>query len=70
MSDCPVADCYWAERKDEEMGLIDPYYHECCGNCARHCKQGEEWVCGNVNSDYYSLETDYNDCCDEYEPRE
>lgn len=52
------------------MGLIDPDYHECCGNCARHCKQGEEWICGNVNSDYYSLETDYTDFCDDYESRE
>lgn len=52
------------------MGLINPEYHECCGNCRYHCKQGEEWICGNVNSDNYSLETDYVDCCDDYESRE
>lgn len=51
--------------------MVDQDYHECCGNCAHHRKIAcEEWICGNVNSDYYSVETDYGDCCDDYESKE
>lgn len=50
--------------------MIDPKYHECCGNCHHHRKQGEEWICDNEYGDSFGFETEYLDCCDDYEPRE
>ena len=44
--------------------------NQCCGNCMFHCKKGEEWLCRNVNGDYYSLETEYSDTCDDWEEKD
>lgn len=40
----------------------------CCGNC-NYCIPGDngEWSCNNENSEYYGLETEYSQICDEHE---
>lgn len=44
---------------------------ECCGTCAWHFPMPfEEWICDNENSDNYGMETEYGDCCVDYEERE
>lgn len=45
---------------------------ECCGTCQypRYDRNYESWVCGNEVSDNYGLDTNYNDCCEDYEERE
>lgn len=43
---------------------------ECCGTCLWHRKQGGEWVCTNSDSDYYGLETGYEDECELQEARQ
>ena len=51
-----------------------------CGECKYHkhiCNRTydeigysrEEWICNNKRADAYSLMTDYNDGCEEFEPR-
>lgn len=44
---------------------------ECCGTCKYHCRaDGEDdWTCENEDSEYYAVETDYEDYCDHYEGR-
>lgn len=45
---------------------------ECCGNCKHHfwmsVKDG--WICKNEESENYTIWTDYEDCCEEWEERE
>lgn len=44
---------------------------ECCGKCKYHKPQGKDvFVCDNEDSDGYGLETNYDDCCEEFEERE
>lgn len=43
-----------------------------CGTCAHHRPDPfdkDEWICDNERSDYYCLETGYDDTCEEHEPR-
>lgn len=41
-----------------------------CGECAHHMYGAEGWTCDNEESEYYGLETEYNDSCVDYEERE
>lgn len=48
---------------------------ECCGNCEFNCCGrdrfgNKEYYCNNSESDYYGLETDYTDCCEEFSEKE
>ena len=44
---------------------------QCCGTCAfnkpEYC---DVFVCDNEESDYYGLETEYNECCPDYEEKD
>lgn len=41
---------------------------KCCGTCRYHIPMPpDEWVCDNEESEYYALDTEYRDYCDEYE---
>ena len=40
-----------------------------CGTCKWHRNYTGEWVCMNPESEYYGLETDYDDHCEDYEER-
>lgn len=47
----------------------------CCGTC-QYCKcvgkpntKSSMWICDNPDSDYYGLDTAYDDACDDYEGR-
>lgn len=42
-----------------------------CGRCAWHQYDSElnDWVCGNEYSEKFSLETPYDDTCEEWEER-
>lgn len=46
---------------------------ECCGTCEHHkvllINHSDEWCCSNEESENYMLETDYGDCCIDYEER-
>lgn len=45
--------------------------YECCGTC-RYCVYDEytgEWLCTNIDSDNYSMDTSYSDRCSEWEKR-
>jgi hypothetical protein len=52
------------------MEVIDLYKQECCGQC-EYCRPlvKDVFVCCNPDSDYYSLETEYQDTCEEFENR-
>lgn len=43
---------------------------QCCGTCKCHVPgeiPGEgEWICNNAESEYYALETEYGDTCDDW----
>ena len=44
--------------------------NKCCGTCEYHLP-GEvpgkgDWVCNNGESEYYALETEYSDTCDDW----
>ena len=40
---------------------------ECCGTCRFHrTDDNGEWVCANDLSEYYALETEYGDTCDDW----
>ena len=44
-----------------------------CGLCKWHtkfCASEKEWICNNERSDYYALDTEYEDECEEWEKRE
>lgn len=43
---------------------------ECCGTCRYRKYEPYEYYCGNENSDYYSLESEYDDHCEDYERKE
>ena len=51
------------------MGYWDDDDKDVCGTCRYHKKQNSEWVCSCRMSDYYSLETEYKDSCEEHEER-
>ena len=44
-----------------------------CGTCKYHkiftASIYEAWICDNENSDYYALESEYDETCDEWEER-
>ena len=40
-----------------------------CGDCQWHKNYTGEWICMNTDSEYYGLETEYEDCCEEHEER-
>ena len=42
-----------------------------CGHCKHHRRNFEtgEWECFNPNSVYYRDETDYRECCADYEDK-
>lgn len=44
----------------------------CCGTCESHCfsEDVDEWVCTNSEAECFGIWTDYDDCCDDYEPKE
>ena len=42
---------------------------EICGNCKHHCIM-DDWVCTNEESDYYGIETGFDDTCEDFEERE
>lgn len=43
---------------------------KCCGTCAYHIPMPlNEWACDNEQSENYGLETEYGDCCMDYESR-
>lgn len=46
--------------------------YECCGKCKYHNYNRElgEWVCDNPDSEYYGVETFYDDGCREQEEKE
>lgn len=48
--------------------------NQCCGACKYHVPSevpGEgDWICNNGESEYYGLETGYDDECMDYEERE
>ena len=40
---------------------------QCCGTCKFHrTDDNGEWVCTNDLSEYYALETEYGDTCDDW----
>ena len=54
----------------DAMGRI-LYRDECCGTCEHHCYDWgpEEWICSNRQSEFYSDETYYGFCCEDWEAR-
>ena len=40
-----------------------------CGYCCHHCRDNEEWVCTNPESECLGEYTEYNDGCTEFEAR-
>lgn len=47
------------------------YCDEVCGNCI-YCKkdwQLDDYTCENEHSDFYLCYTDYNDYCENFEPK-
>lgn len=54
----------------DAMGRI-LYRDECCGTCEHHCFDWgpEEWICSNKKSEFYSDETYYGFCCEDWEAR-
>ena len=44
--------------------------NQCCGTCSYHEYFTVEWCCDNEESEAYGLETEFNDCCEEYEYKE
>ena len=45
---------------------------ECCGNCRWHEKDeqyGDDWICGNDDSEQFGDYTSWSDGCSEYERR-
>lgn len=54
---------------------IDPPYdnpnHKCCGTCKfNHREKQDTFTCANEDSEYYASYTDYDDMCEDYEPKE
>ena len=47
---------------------------QCCGICKYHVPgevPGEgDWICNNGESEYYALETEYSDMCDDWRDRD
>ncbi len=46
---------------------------ECCGTCKWHeldIDSRTDWLCGNADSYYDGLFTDYDHMCEAYEPRD
>lgn len=44
---------------------------KCCGTCAYNKPQYQNvFTCDNEESDYYGLETEYNEYCMDYEEEE
>ena len=45
---------------------------KCCGTCEYNAYEyhSKEWICTNDESDAYGFETEYDDCCTEYERKE
>ena len=42
----------------------------CCGTCRYHRRiDAIDWDCKNKESEYYGLETEYEDTCEEWEER-
>ena len=45
-----------------------------CGTCKYHkiysASFYEVWICDNEDSDYYAMESEYDDACDEWEEGE
>lgn len=53
--------------------FFDREKETCCGTCRHHASLAitdGEWVCMNKDSDYYSIETEWQDYCPDYERRE
>lgn len=45
-------------------------WEDCCGHCASHRMNKDiGWVCCNKDSDHYGCETDYEECCEDFEER-
>ena len=42
-----------------------------CGNCKHHKRDFDtgEWICLNLDSIYYTEETDYRDVCGDFEDK-
>lgn len=40
-----------------------------CGKCRWHRTQGGEWTCTNPEGEYYGMETEYRDSCEDGEER-
>lgn len=45
---------------------------KCCGNCMYHLfdEDQDDWECRNVLADAYLNWTGYDDCCEDFVPRE
>ena len=46
--------------------------NECCGTCRYHVPDDNwpsDWICVNPESDNVADWTEYDECCDWYEPR-
>lgn len=49
---------------------------QCCGTCKYHVRPDiplwmhlpceGDWICNNGESEYYALETEYSDMCDDW----
>ena len=43
---------------------------KCCGTCKWHMyDDGYDWVCDNIDSEYYADTTGYEDVCPDWEAR-
>lgn len=53
-------------------GFNEEKEKESCGKCKYHWKSRETdgWYCANSQSDFFSMDTWYEDWCDEYEERD
>ena len=49
--------------------MKDFYEDENCGHCRYHCKDDEEWICNNPDSDCFGCYTEYNEVCDDFQER-
>lgn len=57
--------CGYCSQQEEETK------EECCGTCQHHefDVEKDDWVCSNIDSDYYADFTGHNNSCSEYDER-
>ena len=50
---------------------MNTFSKPCCGTCKfNHREKQDTFTCANEDSEYYASYTDYDDMCEDYEPKE